>query len=62
MFGRQRDTIMQLGRIHSGVLEIARTVSEGKDSLAVVQVLAHLAAIERELNKLITETESAHRI
>ncbi len=53
LFGRQSETALRLVRIHGIVQQIARALSQDKDSLGLVQVLAHLLAVERALTELL---------
>ena len=53
LFGRTSEVVFRLASIHAGVLQIARTATQEKDTFGVVQILARLGAIERAITELV---------
>lgn len=57
VFGRQDESVRYLVRIHSSLLQIARTATQDRVSLNLTLVLVQLAIIERHLVELLTQAK-----
>ena len=55
--GVERERIREIARIGNNLNQIARWANTYKDAAAAVEVVAHLAAIEREIGELARQRE-----